>query len=103
MSSNCSKSTQNWELGHYGGVFNYVILFLTIELQRLKQEHYSGDYNKRFKQGHFSGDYNKRFKQGHYGGDYNKGFKQGHYRGNVNNRTKEKEKQWKTMVESLTG
>ena len=33
MCSNCSKSTQIEKQGHYGGVFNYVILFLTIELQ----------------------------------------------------------------------
>ena len=49
-------------LGTLWKSFNYVILFLTIELQKTKwQGHYGGDYNKGLKQGHYSGDYNKRF------------------------------------------
>ena len=83
-------------MGHYGGVFNYVILFLTIELQNTcKQGHSGGNCNKRFKLGHYSGDFNKGFKQGHYRGDKNP------LGGNVNNVTIEQWNKGKTMVESL--
>ena len=59
MSSNCSKSTQIENRHSMEEFFNFI---LTIELQKTKQGHYGGNYNKGFKQGHYSGNYNKRNK-----------------------------------------
>ena len=50
MSSNCSKSTQIQNRDIMEEFFNYVILFLTIELQKTKKQgYYGGNYNKRNK------------------------------------------------------